>query len=149
MNRLEQSPQAQGRQVPATIHSPASGQRRIAVITIALPAMATAAAIGLAVTGVARPSLFELQVTLALCLTTQLGITIGFHRLFSHRSFETVPVVRLLLGIAGSMAAQGPLLFWVSEHRQHHQKSDSVGDPHSPYRIGAATLCERSRRSTP
>jgi stearoyl-CoA desaturase (delta-9 desaturase) len=126
--------------MPATLQSAASAQRWIAVITIVVPTMATAAAIALAGIGFARPSPFELVVTGAMCLITQLGITIGFHRFFTHRSFETVPVVRLLLGIAGSMAAQGPLLFWVSEHRQHHQRSDSDGDPHSPYRTGATTL---------
>jgi stearoyl-CoA desaturase (delta-9 desaturase) len=140
MTTLVQNPRGQGLKTPGTLQSAASAQRWIAVITIVAPAIATAAAIGLAVMGVARPSRFELVITGGMCLITQLGITIGFHRFFAHRSFETVPVVRKLLGIAGSMAAQGPLLFWVSEHRQHHQKSDSDGDPHSPYRIGAATL---------
>src|SRR5262245_36139861 len=111
----------------------ASLQRWIAGITILVPAIATAAAVALAVSGVARPSVLELGMTAALCLVTQLGITVGFHRFFTHRSFQTAPLIRLLLGIAGSMAAQGPLLFWVSEHREHHQKSDSAGDPHSPY----------------
>jgi stearoyl-CoA desaturase (Delta-9 desaturase) len=115
-------------------------QRWIATITIFVPAIATAAAVALAVAGAARPSALELGMTATLCLVTQLGITVGFHRFFTHRSFQTVALVRLLLGIAGSMAAQGPLLFWVSEHREHHQKSDSAGDPHSPYLNGATVL---------
>jgi stearoyl-CoA desaturase (delta-9 desaturase) len=60
------------------------------------------------------------------------GITVGFHRHFAHRSFKAKPWVRWLLGISGSMAAQGPLLFWVSTHRRHHRYSDAQGDPHSP-----------------
>jgi stearoyl-CoA desaturase (Delta-9 desaturase) len=115
-------------------------QRWVATITIFFPAIATAAAVALAITGSARPSALELGMTATLCLVTQLGITVGFHRFFTHRSFQTVALVRLLLGIAGSMAAQGPLLFWVSEHREHHQKSDSAGDPHSPYLSGATAL---------
>lgn len=140
MTGLVQNARRQSLKMAGTLQSASSAQRWIAVITIVVPAMATAAAIGLAGVGVARPSPFELAVSGAMYLVTQLGITIGFHRLFTHRSFETVPVARLLLGIAGSMAAQGPLLFWVSEHRQHHQKSDSDGDPHSPYRMGATPL---------
>jgi stearoyl-CoA desaturase (delta-9 desaturase) len=140
MTTLVENPRGQSLKTPGALQPTASAQRWISVITIVVPAMATAMAIALAGLGIARPTRFELVVTGAMWLITQLGITIGFHRFFTHRSFETVPVVRLLLGIAGSMAAQGPLLFWVSEHRQHHQKSDSHGDPHSPYRIGAATL---------
>jgi len=67
-----------------------------------------------------------------LAIFTGLGITVGFHRLFTHRSFETVPFVRGALAIFGSMAAQGTVFSWVSSHRQHHRFSDKVGDPHSP-----------------
>jgi stearoyl-CoA desaturase (delta-9 desaturase) len=113
---------------------------RIARATIFLPALATAAAMAAMLGGVARPSWMELTLTAILCLLTQLGVTIGFHRLFTHRSFETGKAIRLTLGIAGSMAAQGPLLFWVAEHRQHHQQSDATGDPHSPYLKGKTLL---------
>lgn len=65
-----------------------------------------------------------------------LGITVGFHRLFTHRSFETNKVVECLLAIFGSMAVQGPLLTWVATHRRHHQFSDHDGDPHSPHHHG-------------
>jgi stearoyl-CoA desaturase (delta-9 desaturase) len=67
---------------------------------------------------------------------TGLGVTVGYHRLFTHRSFETVWPIRLALGILGSMAVQGPLLKWVAVHRRHHQHSDEVGDPHSPHLHG-------------
>lgn len=63
---------------------------------------------------------------------TGLGITIGFHRLFTHRAFETTRPIRLLLAVLGCMAVQGPILRWVATHRRHHQHSDEHEDPHSP-----------------
>jgi stearoyl-CoA desaturase (delta-9 desaturase) len=67
---------------------------------------------------------------------TVLGITVGFHRLFTHRSFETNPVVAFILGVLGSMAVQGQLFNWVALHRRHHQHSDEENDPHSPHHHG-------------
>jgi stearoyl-CoA desaturase (delta-9 desaturase) len=71
---------------------------------------------------------------------TALGITVGYHRLFTHRSFETSRVVQLILGVLGSMAMQGPLLQWVALHRRHHQHSDQEEDPHSPHARGKGVL---------
>jgi len=65
-------------------------------------------------------------------VATAFGITAGFHRHFTHRSFQAVPGMRALLLILGSMAAQGNLISWVGVHRRHHQYSDMPGDPHSP-----------------
>jgi stearoyl-CoA desaturase (Delta-9 desaturase) len=65
-------------------------------------------------------------------LLTGLGITVGFHRMLTHRSFETNPAVRALLLILGSMAVEGPAKEWVSLHLQHHAHSDAEDDPHSP-----------------
>ena len=64
---------------------------------------------------------------------TMLGITLGYHRQFSHRSFKATTGVRVALAIAGSMAAQGSVVYWVSNHRRHHQYTDLPGDIHSPY----------------
>ncbi len=64
---------------------------------------------------------------------TALGITVGFHRHFSHRSFAAPMWVRCLLAIFGSMAVQGSLIKWVSLHRRHHQHSDRPEDPHTPH----------------
>ncbi len=72
----------------------------------------------------------------AMFLATGLGITVGYHRLFTHRSFETPGWVRYTFGVLGSMAVQGPVLHWVAEHRRHHQHSDHDGDPHSPHGHG-------------
>jgi stearoyl-CoA desaturase (Delta-9 desaturase) len=67
---------------------------------------------------------------------TALGITVGYHRLFTHRSFETNRTVQFVLAILGSMAVEGPLLKWVAVHRRHHQYSDTLDDPHSPHKEG-------------
>jgi stearoyl-CoA desaturase (delta-9 desaturase) len=64
---------------------------------------------------------------------TGLGVTVGFHRLFTHRSFTTYPWVRFLFAAAGSMAIEGPIISWVADHRKHHAFSDQEGDPHSPH----------------
>src|SRR5581483_11466443 len=61
------------------------------------------------------------------------GTTIGFHRYFSHRSFEARTPVKAVLAILGCMTVQGPLTQWVTDHRKHHAFSDREGDPHSPH----------------
>jgi stearoyl-CoA desaturase (Delta-9 desaturase) len=73
-------------------------------------------------------------------LLTMGGMTIGLHRYFAHRCFEAGPQMRLVLAILGSMAAQGPLLSWVTIHRKHHAFSDRPGDPHSPHIYGNKLL---------
>ncbi|HEV7162746.1 MAG TPA: acyl-CoA desaturase [Solirubrobacteraceae bacterium] len=66
-------------------------------------------------------------------VVTGLGITVGFHRLFTHRSFKTGPLMRALLAAMGSAAVEGPVIEWVANHRKHHCFSDQPGDPHSPH----------------
>lgn len=66
-------------------------------------------------------------------LATGFGITVGFHRLFTHRSFKTSSWMRGLFAILGSAAIEGPIISWVSDHRKHHAFSDEEGDPHSPH----------------
>jgi stearoyl-CoA desaturase (delta-9 desaturase) len=66
-------------------------------------------------------------------LLTGVGITVGYHRLFTHRSFKTGRPVRALFAVLGSAAVEGPVIEWVATHRQHHRFSDLPGDPHSPH----------------
>ncbi len=66
-------------------------------------------------------------------IPTGFGITVGFHRLFTHRSFKTGPAVRAVIGALGSAAIEGPVISWVADHRKHHAFSDKEGDPHSPH----------------
>jgi stearoyl-CoA desaturase (Delta-9 desaturase) len=71
---------------------------------------------------------------------TGLGITVGYHRLFTHRSFRAVRPLKIMLGIFGSMAVQGSLAQWCATHRRHHLYADKYGDPHSPHLAQAAGL---------
>jgi stearoyl-CoA desaturase (delta-9 desaturase) len=64
------------------------------------------------------------------------GITVGFHRYFTHGSFKARRWVRVALAVAGSLAIEGPVIRWVADHRRHHAFSDKEGDPHSPWRYG-------------
>jgi stearoyl-CoA desaturase (delta-9 desaturase) len=66
-------------------------------------------------------------------VATGLGITVGFHRLLTHRAFKTKKGVRATLAILGSAAIEGPVISWVADHRKHHAFSDMPGDPHSPH----------------
>ena len=69
-------------------------------------------------------------------LTIQ-GVTLGFHRLLTHRSFQTYKPVQYTLAIVGSMAVEGPVMNWVADHRKHHAHTDAEGDPHSPHGHGS------------
>jgi stearoyl-CoA desaturase (Delta-9 desaturase) len=75
----------------------------------------------------------DIVIFLVMYLITGLGITVGFHRLFTHRSFKTGKTVRFLLAAFGSAAIEGPIISWVADHRKHHVYSDQPGDPHSPH----------------
>jgi stearoyl-CoA desaturase (Delta-9 desaturase) len=68
------------------------------------------------------------------------GLTVGYHRLLSHRSFQTHPAVRTTLAVLGSMAGQGPPVVWVADHRKHHAYADEEGDPHSPHLHGQGVV---------
>jgi len=82
-------------------------------------------------------SLVHLIILAGMYVATVLGITIGYHRFFSHRSFKTSSPIAVLLAVLGSMAVQGPVLNWVADHRKHHQHSDKEHDPHSPHLHGS------------
>jgi stearoyl-CoA desaturase (delta-9 desaturase) len=72
------------------------------------------------------------------------GITVGYHRYFTHGSFKATRPLRIALAIAGSLAVEGPVTRWVADHRRHHAYSDQSGDPHSPWRYGTSfgALCK-------
>ena len=75
----------------------------------------------------------DVIVFVVLYLGFGLGVTVGFHRLLTHRSFETTRWMRFLFGVLGSAAIEGPAIAWVADHRKHHAFSDREGDPHSPH----------------
>jgi stearoyl-CoA desaturase (Delta-9 desaturase) len=77
-------------------------------------------------------SWLDLALLVSFYVATGFGVTIGFHRLLTHRSFETNPVIKAIFIILGCMALQGNPISWASTHIEHHAKADSEGDPHSP-----------------
>jgi stearoyl-CoA desaturase (delta-9 desaturase) len=103
-------------------------------IFIAVPLLGVVAA-GFVLWGTGL-SWVDVMLAVVFYLVTLHGITVGFHRYFTHGSFKSNRAVRIALAIAGSMAIQGPVARWVADHRRHHAYSDEDGDPHSPWRYG-------------
>jgi stearoyl-CoA desaturase (delta-9 desaturase) len=75
----------------------------------------------------------DLVIAAVMYLLTAIGITVGFHRLLTHRSFQTNKPLEYTFAVLGSMAVQGPVIAWVADHRKHHAHTDEEGDPHSPH----------------
>jgi stearoyl-CoA desaturase (delta-9 desaturase) len=101
------------------------------LIGIVAPLVGLIAAIGLLWHRMVGPT--QLVMLAVGYVLTGLGITVGFHRLFTHRSFQTYPVVRYAFAVLGQLAIEGTVITWVADHRKHHQFSDHEGDPHSPH----------------
>jgi stearoyl-CoA desaturase (delta-9 desaturase) len=78
----------------------------------------------------------DIVIAFVFYVVTGMGITMGFHRHFTHSSFKAARPLRVSLAVAGSLAIEGPVLVWVADHRRHHKYSDKEGDPHSPWRFG-------------
>src|SRR5436190_18894245 len=98
---------------------------------VVVPFAATVAAIALLPSTLVGPG--DLAIAVAMYLLTALGITIGYHRLLTHRSFATSKPMEYAFAAIGSMAVQGPVIGWVADHRKHHAHTDRDGDPHSPH----------------
>jgi stearoyl-CoA desaturase (delta-9 desaturase) len=81
----------------------------------------------------------DVVIALVFYWVSGLGVTVGYHRYFTHGSFKAKTGLRVALAIAGSLAIEGPVITWVSDHRRHHKYSDKEGDPHSPWRYGEDT----------
>jgi stearoyl-CoA desaturase (delta-9 desaturase) len=77
--------------------------------------------------------LHDLALLAVMYLLTGFGVTIGFHRMLTHRSFRTSKPMEYLFAVLGTMAIQGPVINWVADHRKHHAHTDEEGDPHSPH----------------
>jgi stearoyl-CoA desaturase (Delta-9 desaturase) len=78
----------------------------------------------------------DIVIGFAFYMIAGFGVTMGFHRHFTHCSFKAAKPLRIAMAIAGSLAIEGPVLVWVADHRRHHKYSDREGDPHSPWRFG-------------
>ena len=78
----------------------------------------------------------DIAIAVPLYFATCAGVTVGFHRCFTHRSFKPNRPVKVALAVLGSLAIEGPVVRWVADHRKHHKFSDKDGDPHSPWKYG-------------
>ena len=106
-------------------------QKRVATATVLIPLIGSIIAVGLLpFRGI---GLVEIGLVVSLYSLSAIGITVGYHRYFSHRAFKTSTPIQVILLILGGMAAEGPVIHWASFHRCHHKYSDLPEDPHSPY----------------
>jgi len=103
----------------------------VTLLAVGVPPLGLLSAVGL-LWGVAL-SWVDVLLFVVLYVAGALGNSVGFHRLFTHKSFETTAWLRGTFAILGSMAMQGPVTQWVTDHRKHHALSDVDGDPHSPH----------------
>jgi stearoyl-CoA desaturase (Delta-9 desaturase) len=105
-----------------------------------LPLFGTLVAFGLLLY---RPiGIVDISLFFGMWLVTGLGLTVGYHRLFTHRAFSTGVAMSSIFIVMGSMAGRGPMLSWVAMHRRHHELSDQDGDLHSP-NLHGATMVQR------
>jgi stearoyl-CoA desaturase (delta-9 desaturase) len=109
---------------------PGPAYKFVVLMIVVLPFAATIYAIQRLWMSYVTP--LDLGLMFSLYILSGLGITVGYHRLLTHRSFETATPLRALLLVLGSMAVEGPAIHWASMHIQHHAHSDQEGDPHSP-----------------
>jgi stearoyl-CoA desaturase (delta-9 desaturase) len=107
------------------------GQRTVNLLGVGIPVVGLVLAIVLLWHRFVGPT--ALGIMAVMYALSGVGITVGFHRLLTHRSFETSRGIRALFAILGSMALEGPVIKWVANHRMHHTFADEPGDPHSPH----------------
>jgi len=104
------------------------------LIGVSLPFLALVAAIVLLWSYAIGP--LELGLLVGLYFITGFGVTLGYHRMFTHRAFESSRLFRAVIAVLGSMAIEGSVITWVADHRKHHAFTDRDGDPHSPHLVG-------------
>jgi stearoyl-CoA desaturase (delta-9 desaturase) len=112
-------------------------QRTLVGVFVVVPMLALVAAIPLAWGW--GLGWHDVIIALAFYWASGLGVTVGYHRYFTHGSFKARTGLRVALAVFGSMAIEGPVFNWVADHRRHHKYSDREGDPHSPWRYGDDT----------
>jgi stearoyl-CoA desaturase (delta-9 desaturase) len=106
-------------------------ERTVNLVAVFLPFAATLAAVALLWNDLVSGS--DIAIAACMYLLTATGITVGFHRLLTHRSFQTPKALEYAFAVLGSLAVQGPVIAWVADHRKHHAHTDEEGDPHSPH----------------
>jgi stearoyl-CoA desaturase (delta-9 desaturase) len=115
---------------------PSSGsERALVLVFVVVPLLAVLAAVPLAWSaGWLHGS--DVVIAALFYVISGLGVTVGFHRYFTHGSFKAVRPLRVALAVAGSLSLEMTVIDWVATHRRHHKYSDLEGDPHSPWRFG-------------
>jgi stearoyl-CoA desaturase (Delta-9 desaturase) len=106
-------------------------EQRVNLLAVAVPFAATLTAIVLLWNSVVSAT--DLAILAVMYVLTGFGVTVGFHRMLTHRAFQAPKPVEYAFAILGSMAVQGPVADWVADHRKHHAHADHEGDPHSPH----------------
>ena len=123
------------RETNVPLYSSMSRTHKIAnLIGVPLPLVGVAVAIVLLWNRAIGP--LQLGLMVGFYVSTALGVTLGFHRMLTHRAFESSRAFRAVIAVLGSMAVQGSVLTWVADHRKHHAFTDQDGDPHSPHLSG-------------
>jgi stearoyl-CoA desaturase (Delta-9 desaturase) len=132
------SPQALLQQSETTdpVQPNSMGMRITIGFFVAIPLLAVVVAIPVAWGG--WLGWVDIALVLLMWTVTALGITVGYHRYFTHGSFKANRAVKIVLAVMGSLALEGSLDQWVADHRKHHKYSDDIGDPHSPWRFGTS-----------
>jgi stearoyl-CoA desaturase (delta-9 desaturase) len=123
--------QVAGAEVATVRERTSVASRLITLVAVIVPPLGVLSAAGL-LWGVAL-SWVDVVLFAALYVLCGIGTTVGYHRLFTHKSFETTSWLRGAFAVLGSMTIQGPVTQWVTDHRKHHALSDQDGDPHSPH----------------
>lgn len=121
----------QAQRAPELHHEMGNAERVANLFAVVLPFLATITAVVLLWNSLVTVT--DLAIMVVMYLLTAVGVTVGYHRLLTHRSFATFKPLEYGFAILGSMAVQGPPLAWVADHRKHHAHTDVEGDPHSPH----------------
>src|SRR5215217_7672530 len=106
-------------------------EKRVNVAAVFLPFVAFLAATVLLWNSVVSAT--DLAILAVMYVLTGVGVTVGFHRLLTHRSFQVPKPLEYGFAVLGSLSVQGPVMSWVADHRKHHAHADEEGDPHSPH----------------
>ncbi|HXV92672.1 MAG TPA: acyl-CoA desaturase [Pseudonocardia sp.] len=123
---------------PLTEGRRSTTEQILVVAFMVIPLLALAAAVPLAWGW--GLSWLDVGLAAAFYVVSGLGVTVGFHRHFTHGSFKAKRGLRIALAVAGSLALQGGVVSWVADHRRHHAFSDKEGDPHSPWLFGTGPV---------
>jgi stearoyl-CoA desaturase (Delta-9 desaturase) len=130
----DQPPRTLPEPEPMTLGPPPRGRNALVKLFVVIPFAALVTAVPFA--WGRGLSMVDLGLAVSFYFLTLTGITVGYHRYFTHRAFRARRPLRVMLAVLGSMAFQGPVITWVADHRRHHAFTDKEGDPHSPWLFG-------------